>query len=138
MKFLASSENFIFVIFLDIIVFLLILASAIFLHAIIGVLLLIWIFVAIRIAKISYVQYIITDKKFIVKYMGKTQEISFAEISQITESVYPNMFGRKEYKIKLLGTLTVNNRILEIQSRIFERWLNEHRDLFNIKTQIVL
>ena len=138
MKFLASSENFIFVIFLDIIVFLLILASAIFLHEIIGVLLFIWIFVAIRIAKISYVQYIITDKKFIVKYMGKTQEISFAEISQITESVYPNMFGRKEYKIKLLGTLTVNNRILEIQSSFFERWLNEHRDLFNIKTQIVL
>ena len=138
MKFLASLDRFIFVIFLDVIVFLLILAGAIFLHAIIGVLLLIWIFVAIRIAKISYVQYIIEDKKFIVKYMGKTQEISFAEISQITEIVHPNMFCRKEYKIKLLETLTVNNRILEIQSGFFERWLNEHRDLFNIKTQTVL
>lgn len=137
MKFLAKTEMFTFAIWFDVLIFLYLLIATILWHAMLAVLAFVWIFVAIRIVKLNYVLYSIEEDKFVVTYMKQSHEIYFAEIAEITEMEFINKLGRKEYKITL-SDRTINEKLLEIQNRVFERWINEHRDLFQIKTQVVL
>ena len=138
-KFLTNPDKFIFIVALDVIVFLSLLAlTVINWPTILCVLLLIWIFVAVQLARANLVRYTIEEHCFVVKHMGKTIKIDFEKIDHIEEFVYANNFNQRRYLLRLSSDIAMNSRVLKIQCSIFTKWLDEHRHLFNIKSQTIL
>ena len=138
MKFVANPDRFIFFIGLGILGFLFIFSYMILSQILLLIpVLLIWIIISFYLARRNYVEFVISENKFVIRYTGKKYEVDFADIDCIIESSsYTNFFRKKRYLLKVRDNMNIDNRTLKIENKVFSKWISEHNDSFLIKKQM--
>ncbi len=138
MRFIADPNRFIFFIGLGVVGSTFILAYLVLSRILLLIpALLVWIIISVYLAKRSYVEFFISDNKFVIGCAGEKYNLDFADIDYIIEtSSYTNFFREKKYVLKVKDNVNIHNRALNIENKAFSKWISEHKDSFLIKKQM--
>lgn len=96
-----------------------------------------WSFLVIYLFRKYDIIYILTEDKFVIKFMGKTIVLPFDDITCIEEiSNYNNPKLEKKYRI--ITEEQIREYVLIIQNKRFSEWLKSHSDSFKIVKRSVI
>ena len=96
-----------------------------------------WSFLVIYLFRKYDIIYILTEDKFVIKFMGKTIVLPFDDISYIEEiSNYNNPKLEKKYRI--ITEEQIRENVLIIRNKKFSEWLKSHSDSFKIVKRSII
>ena len=99
-------------------------------------LLILWIVFSLFLIKINYIEYVVKDKIITIKSIKKTISIKFSDIDYIIQVNHGlNMLRRRKYKL-IVNKFYINEKLLEIESEKFSKWLLKNTKEFKILKQI--
>lgn len=97
-------------------------------------LLILWIIFSWYIAKKNYIESVVLEDKFMIKFMNKEYQIDFSDIEYIIEfSDYTNPLKEKRDELKVSDKLNINKKVLSIENKAFSKWILSQDRGFIIK-----
>ena len=139
MKFIANPDKFIFFIGSSILGSLFIVAYMILNQVwLLTLVLVIWLSIFSYLAKKNCVVFVVLENKFLIKSMKKEYEIDFKDVDYIVEfSNYTNFLKEKRYELKISSKINIDDRLLQIENRVFSKWILKQTHNFIIKRQMI-
>ena len=139
MKFIANPDKFIFFIGSGIVGSLFIVAYMILNQVWLLILVLvIWLSISCYLAKKNCVVFVVLKNKFLIKSMKKEYEIYFKDVDYIVEySNHTNFLKEKRYELKISSKINIDDRVLQIENKVFSKWILKQTHNFVIKRQMI-